>query len=389
MRILCLDGGSSSLKFALYDMDAPAGSAHALLLSGAAEGFKQQSARFWLRSRESRRRVDESNDDRGQWDATAAFVRLEAALSDLGQRPDATGHRIVFGGADHVSPTVATPEVLGQLERLAPIDPLHLTAEIAVARMALELFPDAPAVLCFDTAFHQRMPAIAKRLPLPRDLGSELQRYGFHGLSYEYVVEALGDAALGNVVIAHLGNGASMCAVRSGQPVDTTMGFSPLGGLMMGTRPGDLDPGTLLYLLTAKGYEAEQLSQLLNERSGLLGMSGSTADMEALLKRSAQDSAAADAVSLFVYQACKHAAAMACVLGGLDTLVFTGGMGERAPLVRSGICQGLAHLGVRLDDALNAVNASAINAQGSSVSVRVIPTDENLMIARHTQALLG
>jgi len=388
VRILCLDGGSSSLKFALYDMSAPAGSAHAPLLAGAAEGFKQQSARFWFRS-EKGRGEDESIDGRGQWDATAAFLRLEAALSNLGQGPDATGHRIVFGGADYMSPTVATPEVLGQLERLAPIDPLHLTAEIAVARMALERFPDAPAVLCFDTAFHQRMPAIAKRLPLPRDLGSELQRYGFHGLSYEYVVEALGDAAQGNVVIAHLGNGASMCAVRSRQPADTTMGFSPLGGLMMGTRPGDLDPGTLLYLLTAKGYEVKQLSQLLNERSGLLGVSGSTADMRTLIERSAQDPRATEAIDLFVYQARKHAAAMACVLGGLDTLVFTGGMGERAPLIRSGICLGLAHLGVRLDNTLNAANASAINAQGSSVSVRVIPTDENLMIARHTQALLS
>ena len=249
-------------------------------------------------------------------------------------------------------------------------------------------FPDIPHVLCFDTAFHRQSAAIAKRLPLPPDLDPLLQRYGFHGLSYEYIASELGNGA-GATVVAHLGSGASLCALEDGKPVDTTMGFSALGGLMMGTRPGDLDPGIILRLIESNAYDAERLSDLLYCKSGLLGVSGTTADMQGLISMADSDARAADAIELFVYQLCKQLGSMVAVLGGFRTLVFTAGIGEHAPLIRAAACQRLDYLGVRVDDVANQRNERVISCPQSRVAVLVVPTDENLMIARHTLQLAG
>ncbi|MFY9739399.1 MAG: acetate kinase, partial [Candidatus Cybelea sp.] len=242
----------------------------------------------------------------------------------------------------------------------------------------------------FDTAFHRRMPMVAQRLPLPRELWAEgVRRYGFHGLSYESIVRKLGrEGTRGRMIVAHLGNGASLAAIQDGKPVDTTMGLTALGGLMMGTRPGDMDPGVLLYLLRSQRYALPELDEVLWERSGLLGVSEISADMRTLLERRASDIAAAEAVELFVYQAKKYIGALVAVLGGLDTLVFTGGIGERAAPVRWEIAHGLAHLGVELDPARNDRGSPIVSADGSRVLVRVIAAQENLMVARHTYATL-
>jgi len=263
---------------------------------------------------------------------------------------------------------------------------LHLRAELDLLCAARRRFPGVAQVLAFDTAFHARAPEIAKRLPLPRDLDPLLSRYGFHGLSYEYVVSQLGGDR-GRTIVAHLGSGASLCALRDGLPLDTTMGFSALGGLMMATRPGDLDPGAILRLLD-DGYDAPRLTDLLYRRCGLLGVSGRSADMRELLDASATDAAARDAVELFVYQLVKHLGSMVAVLGGIDRLVFTGGIGERAPAIRGAVAAAFAFLGVRLDDAANRGDAREISSPESAVQVLVLPTDENLVIARHALALL-
>jgi len=250
--------------------------------------------------------------------------------------------------------------------------------------------PELPQVVCFDTAFHRRMPIVAQRLPLPRELWAEgVRRYGFHGLSYESIVRGLGaEGTRGRMIVAHLGNGASLAAIQDGKPVDTTMGLTALGGLMMGTRPGDLDPGVLLYLLRTQRYGLADLNEILWDRSGLLGVSQISADMRTLLERRAGDVAAAEAVELFVYQAKKCIGALVAVLGGLDTLVFTGGIGEHAAPVRWEIAQGLAYLGVALDPVRNNGAAPIVSADGSRVLARVIPAQENLMVARHTYATL-
>jgi acetate kinase len=248
-------------------------------------------------------------------------------------------------------------------------------------------FPDLPQVACFDTAFHHRMPEVAQRFALPQELWQQgIRRYGFHGLSYEYVVGKLGAGLGERAIIAHLGNGASMVALKDGLPMDTSMGLTPTGGFMMGTRSGDLDPGVLIHMLKA-GYSADRLEELVDHQAGLLGVSGQTSDMKALLQKSHMDGAARMAVQMFAYQVRKFIGAYAAVLNGLDTLVFTGGIGERATDVRVKICLGLEYLGVVLDTAANGMNAEVISLRGSKCIVRVVQTDEDLMIARHTHAL--
>jgi acetate kinase len=346
--ILCLDAGSSSLKFALYD--AARGDC-ALVRAGevpAREGTETAVRTLW---------------------------------EQLEERPAAVGHRIVFGGRKYVEPTRAKPEVLRELELLVPIEPLHLRPELDLVYAVARLDAAIPQILCFDTAFHRQMPDVAKRYPLPRNLDPLVERYGFHGLSYEYVVSALGGPP-GRTVIAHLGSGASLCALIDGAPIDTTMGFSALGGLMMGTRPGDLDPGVLLWLIEAHDYNKDRLTELLYRRSGLLGVSGSSSDMKTLLEALASDENARQAVELFTYQLVKHLGAMIAVLGGLDTLVFTGGIGERASAIRAAACRPLAYLGISIDAGANARNEAIISSRGP-VTVRIVPTNENLMIARH------
>lgn len=359
MVILCLDGGSSSLKYAAYRTGS-----RGEPLERAASGEAPPSA-----------------------DAGAA---LESVLAEVGARggaPAAVGHRIVFGGPHYVEPVRADDGVLRDLESLVAIEPLHLRAELDLVYAAQRRLPDAAQVLCFDTAFHRRAPAISRALPLPRDRDPLIERYGFHGLSYEYIATQLRSDS-GRAVVAHLGSGASLCAMRDRAPVDTTMGFSTLGGLMMGTRPGDLDPGIVLQLLDNDKYDKEGLSDLFYHRSGLLGVSGETADMKTLMERSPADARAQEAIELFVYQLRKHVGSMIAVLGGLETLVFTGGIGEHAPAIRAAVGEGLAFLGLRMDEERNRRNDRVISQGDSLVTAMVIPTDENLMIARHTLSLI-
>jgi acetate kinase len=264
---------------------------------------------------------------------------------------------------------------------------------IAAIEAVGRAYPAVPQVACFDTAFHSRMPRVARLYALPSRLAEEgIIRYGFHGLSYEYVMEELRrlepEAAAGRVVVAHLGNGASMAAVRGGVGVDTTMGFTPTGGLVMGTRSGDLDPSVPLFLLEEQGLTPTEVSDLLNKQAGLLGVSGTSADMRDLLDREAYDGRAAEAVALFCYQAKKFLGALAAALGGLDALVFTGGIGEHSATVRERVCEGLEFLGIRLDTGRNAAHARVISSDDVSVTVRVVPTDEDLMVARHTRRLI-
>ncbi len=385
MRILSLDAGSSSLKFALY-----AGGPGALRPSarGAADA---SGGSLEITAADGRAGTQISlGGGQSPWSAQTALAALFAALDRHGiEPPDAVGHRLVFGGPDRMEPTLASAELLAELEGLVPLYPLHLRSELDLVRSVHEQSPDIPQVLCFDTAFHHPMPEIAKRYPLPSSLSAVVRRYGYHGLSYEYIVSVLGPTPPAHLIIAHLGNGASLAAVRDGRPVDTTMGFSTLGGLMMGTRPGDLDPGVLLHLLNVEGLSAAQLTTLVNEQCGLLGVSGTSSDMQTLLaERDAGSKAAGAAIDLFAYQVRKYVGALFAVLGGLDMLVFTGGIGEHASPVRQLICDGLGHLGVRIDESRNADSADIISRSDSTVTVRVIPTDESLMVARHTLRLL-
>ncbi len=382
-RILCLNGGSSSVKVALFALDA----AETRLFVGAVEGTDGGARRLWLRGTDGGLLAD------GRIDVAGADGAVHALLDALAAHgagvPAAVGHRVVHGGPEHAAPERVDARLLAALRRLVPFAPLHLPVALAGIEAVAARLPGVPQVVCFDTAFHRGMPAVAQRLPLPRALwDAGIRRYGFHGLSYEYVVQAVGAAALGRAVIAHLGNGASLAAVRDGRSVDTTMGFTPAGGCMMGTRPGDLDPGVLVHLLAQRGYDAAALERLVERESGLRGVSGLTADMQTLLARRADEPGAREAVELFCYSVRKHVGALAAVLGGLDTLVFTGGIGENAAPVREEICRGLEHLGIRLDARRNAAHAAVVSAAESRCTVRVVPTDEDLMIARHTRAAL-
>jgi acetate kinase len=323
-------------------------------------------------------------------DYHAAVGAVFDVLEALGlPRPAAVGHRLVHGGPAHAAPERVDARLLDRLRELVPLAPLHLPSEIAVIEAVAARFADLPQVVCFDTAFHRTIPELAQRFPLSEDLWDRgVRRYGFHGLSYEYVLGALGLAGSGRLIIAHLGNGASLAAIRDGQPRETTMGFTPTGGLMMGTRSGDLDPGVLVYLASREGYDAPRLERLVNLEAGLLGVSGTSPDMKTLLAVREQDPRAALAVQMFCYHVRKHIGALAAVLGGLDTLVFTGGIGERAAPVRREVCAGLEYLGIRLDPGRNDAHADPISAAGSPCAVRVIATNEDLMIARHTYALI-
>lgn len=357
-NVLTLNAGSSSLKYALF--------------AGAS-------------------RVASASIGRLAADPAAHEAALSRALADVAAHGPiaAVGHRVVHGGDRFVAPTRVDDAVVGELRRLAALDPDHLPAEIAVIEAMRARAPGTPQVACFDTAFHATMPRVSKLLPVPRRLfDAGVRRYGFHGLSYEYLLDRLGDAANGRVVMAHLGSGASLCACRDGRPVDTTMGFTPTGGVAMATRTGDLDPGVLVHLMRAEGASADALDDLVNRRGGLLGVSGSSGDMRDLLAREASDPAAADAVALFVHGVRKAVGALAATIDGLDTLVFSAGIGENAPAVRARVCAGLAHLGVALDDARNDAGAPVISTDASRCTVRVVRTDEEAVIARHTRRLL-
>jgi acetate kinase len=390
MDVLCLNAGSSSLKFTIYrtsKVEGSSGTSEALVAEGEAERVGQPGGRLRARGAHGAKSVDRSQ---AFPDHLAALDAVVAALEEVGvSTVDAIGHRLVHGGPHHAAPARVDRALLDDLQRSIPLAPLHLPAELAVIEAVGAKFPALPQVACFDTAFHCRMPELAHRLPLPDWLWNEgVRRYGFHGLSYEYVVSALGPATRGRLIIAHLGNGSSLAALRDGEPRDTTMGLTPTGGLVMGTRSGDLDPGVLLYVLREKRFDGAALARLVDQEAGLLGVSGTSSDMRTLLATRDHDARAALAIAVFCYGARKHIGAMAAVLGGLDTLVFTGGIGEHAAPVRREICEGLEYLGVRLDPARNGRGDDEINGAGSRCSVRVIRTNEDLMIARHVRALL-
>lgn len=381
--IFCLNSGSSSRKFALYQLGPKD---EALLSQGAIEHIGSEGARLWIES--SHQKVETTGTQLRE--PLAALQEVFAQLQRLRlPPPEAVGHRLVHGGPDHVVPEQITATCIGQLRTLVPFAPLHLPNEIAGIEAVASLLPGLPQVACFDTAFHRRMPEVAQRFALPGALWKQgIRRYGFHGISYEYIMQTFGNSPPARVIIAHLGSGASMAAVRAGRPLDTTMGFTPSGGFMMGTRSGDLDPGIILYLLKEEHFDPRRLEQLVNDQSGLLGVSGISSDMKALLKQRKTELTAALAVDMFCYQVRKHIGALAAALGGLDLLVFTAGIGQRAAAVRWEICVGLDHLGIRLDPERNRTDADTISTDDSRCAVRVIPTNEDRMIARYTYQLL-
>lgn len=380
---LTLNSGSSSLKFAVYRMSADA---ELLVARGACERIGDSNGRLWLRDSEAK-----ALEDRAETfaDHPAALRRAFEMLDAHGfPQPGAIGHRIVHGGPHYSTPQRIDAALLDALRRLVPLAPLHLPNELALIEAVAARLPGLIQVACFDTAFHRAMPELAQRFPLPPELWAEgVRRYGFHGLSYEYVLSLLGPDG-GRTIIAHLGNGASLVAIRDGRPVDTTMGLTPIGGVVMGTRTGDLDPGVLLFLMREKGYDAFRLEELVAEEAGLRGVSGLTSDMKTLLDRRSHDPRAATAVAMFCYSVRKCVGSLAAVLDGVDTLVFTGGIGERAAEIRWEICKDLEHLGIRLDPQRNAAHSDCVSASSSRCRVRVVATNEDLQIARHTYALI-
>jgi acetate kinase len=382
--VLCINVGSSSCKFALYSISS---GAESLIADGAADRIGSSSGK--IRVHDANGRLLAESDRmlaRPQVAVDALFDEFERLkLPPL----DAVGHRIVHGGPHHVAPEIVTPAVLDDLKSLIPFAPLHMPGGIEGIETVAARYPKLPQVTCFDTAFHRGMPERAERFPLPRDLwDAGIRRYGFHGISYEYILQALGADVPARLIIAHLGNGASMAAVLNGHPHDTTMGFTPAGGFMMGTRPGDLDPGVTIYLLEQKRFDAKRLAELVNLKSGLLGVSGLSSDVKTLLDARAANSDAAMAIEMFCYQIRKSVGALAAGLGGLDMLIFTGGIGEHAAAVRAEVCDGLAYLGLAIDPRRNDSNEDTIGSADSKCRVRVIPTNENLMVARHTAALV-
>jgi acetate kinase len=329
-------------------------------------------------------------------DHAAALDRvLEFVRDATPHKPEAVGHRLVRGGVQDQAPELVTPALVNRIRDLIPYLPDHLPHQIAAIEAVTEFDPALEQVVVFDTAFHRTMPRVAQMYALPRECWDDgILRYGYHGLSYEYVAGELGrqagnSVARGRVVIAHLGNGCSMAALRDGRSVDTTMGFTPTGGLMMSSRSGDLDPEVILYMLQRRNLSVAQVSEIINRKAGLVGVSGGSSDMRDLLARASSDPHAEESVDLFCYQARKFLGALAAVLGGIDALVFTGGIGENAPDIRTRVCDGMGHLGLVLDQPANQAGAPVISAAGSSASVRVIPTNEELMIARHTISCIG
>jgi len=387
--VLTINGGSSSIKFALYQIGSPmqrslTGIIDRIGSSGTTLTYSDTS-----RDQQESRKIDIADQT-----STADFL-LDWLERQVGfARIRAVGHRVVHG-MKHVQPEQVSQALLDGLRRISSYDPEHLPREIELIEAFRRRFPQLPQVACFDTAFHHTLPRVARLLPIPRRFDAAgIQRYGFHGLSYAYLMQGLAQlagtqAAQGRVILAHLGNGASLAAVRGGQSIDTSMGFTPTGGLPMGTRAGDLDPGVAWYLMQSENLTPEQFNQLINRESGLLGVSETSSDMRDLIGNEATDIRAAEAVELFCYQIKKWIGAYAAALGGLDTLVFAGGIGENAPSVRARICEGLQFLGIEIEEARNAANASVISARAGRVAVRVMHTDEEVMIAKSVCRVLN
>ncbi|HXB70836.1 MAG TPA: acetate/propionate family kinase [Candidatus Acidoferrales bacterium] len=401
--VLTINGGSSSIRFALYDTTGPLqrllhGKVDRIGLPGTVLTFNPETPNQETRNAGTGNQGGSLGIESSDHRSAAAFLIdwLEARLAaQLGfDSVKAVGHRVVHG-MNYTEPQRVTPELLDELHRISPYDPDHLPAEIELIEAFRERHPSLFQVACFDTAFHRTMPRVARLLPIPRRFDAMgIQRYGFHGLSYAYLISELdrvagATAAQGRVILAHLGNGASLAAVRDGKSIDTSMGFTPVAGLPMGTRTGDLDPGVAWYLMRSGNLTPEQFSHIINHESGLLGVSETSSDMRDLMERQAGDIRAAEAVALFCYQTRKWIGAFAAALGGLDTLVFAGGIGENAAEVRARVCGGLEFLGIELDRARNAANGPVISTESSRATVRVIRTDEELMIARAACRLSG
>jgi acetate kinase len=379
--VLALNSGSSSLKFSLYgEPDAPP------LLEGEAESIGTQAATFRAHDGEGREIVSET---KPLADQQAAIARIGQLVADRGGPPPAAvGHRIVHGGPHLRQHCLIDEAVLAALQDAIPFAPLHIPASLAVIRFAREHFPGAAEVACFDTSFHASLPQRARLLPLPRALQAEgIERYGFHGLSCASIVQALAGELPPRLVIAHLGNGASVTAVANGVSVDTSMGLTPTGGVIMGTRSGDLDPGVLIYLMRARGLDADSLEDMVDRHGGLLAISGVASDVRRLHEAAAANADASLALDMFCDSVRKQIVAMMAVLGGADMLVFTGGIGQHDSLVREAICATLAWAGVRLDASRNRASEPRIEASGSACAVRVMATQENAQIARETWAL--
>ena len=386
-----LNAGSSSLKFCIFRR--PQNEAWDWASRGQIEGIGT-APRFSAKDGSGQKLEDRELDKSAVRDGRSALETLASWLRSTygGASVLGVGHRVVHGGAHYAGPTVVTPEVMKDLRELIPLAPLHQPHNLAAIEAVAERLPGVPQVACFDTSFHRGQPAVAEVVPLPRDICSAgVQRYGFHGLSYEYIASVLPQVAPsianGRVIVAHLGSGASMCAMMDRKSVDSTLGFTALDGLCMGTRPGALDPGVVLYLFQSLGLAAKDVENMLYKKSGLLGISGISNDMRDLLGK--PEPAAKLAVDYFVYRAAKEIGALAAVLGGIDGLVFTAGIGENSAEIRSRICAASEWLGIELDPEANSTRGPHISRANSRVSAWVIPTNEELIIARHTGRLLG
>jgi acetate kinase len=389
-RILTINGGSSSIKFALFE----AGDSLRRILDGGIERIGLPEATLRVKGMDQ---ADNFSRSVTAPDHTVAVGVLMDWIEERSGRDalTAVGHRLVHGGPKYNKPQRITAEMIEELHQLSPFDPEHLPEEILLIEAFYRRFPGLPQVACFDTAFHHDLPRVAKLLPIPRRYEAQgVRRYGFHGLSYAFLMGELSrltgtEAAQGRIILAHLGNGASLAAVRDGKSLDTSMSFTPASGVPMSTRSGDLDPGLFWYLARTEGLDAKQFNELVNFQSGLLGVSDTSSDMQDLLAHEAGDVRAAEAVALFCYQVKKWIGAFAAALGGVETLVFAGGIGENAPTVRARICDGLEFLGIELEEKRNAANEGVISTAASRVAVRVIHTDEEQMIARSVCHLLG
>lgn len=388
--LLVLNAGSSSIKFSVFEL---IGGAPAVFVKGQIEGLNT-APRFIARDGSGETVAERQWDAGATLDHAGAIEHLTGFLGGYraSHRLVAVGHRIVHGGVSRGEPVRIDARVLDELEQLNPLAPLHQPHNLAPVRLLLERRPALPQVACFDTAFHVTAPEVARIFALPQEMTeSGIRRYGFHGLSYEYIASALGKldprAAAGRTIVLHLGNGASMCAMNAGHSVATTMGFTAIEGLPMGTRCGALDPGVVLYLIEQQGMQPGEVGDLLYKQSGLLGVSGVSSDMRVLL--ASDEPRARLAVDLYVYRIGRELGSLAAALGGLDAIVFTAGIGENAAPIRERVCQDAGWLGVGFDPAANAAHGPRISTAGSPVSAWVVPTDEEMMIARHTQRVLA
>src|SRR3954470_17897975 len=388
---LVLNAGSSSLKFCVFQR--PDGERWRLGARGQIEGIGT-SPRLSVKDANLRKVTDEKLDTSSVQNGRDAIGALAIWLKSnyQGARVLGVGHRVVHGGAKFTRPVLVTREILAELEELIPLAPLHQPYNLAAIEAVAERLPGAPQVACFDTSFHRSHAPVADLIPLPRDVRERgVQRYGFHGLSYEYIASTLPqvapEIATGRVIVAHLGSGASLCALKDGQSVDTTMGFTAVEGLCMGTRPGSIDPGAVLYLFQNLGLTVKEVETILYKKSGLIGISGISNDMRDLLGR--EEPEARLAVDYFIYRIAKEIGGLAAALGGVDALVFTAGIGENSAEIRRRVCEASSWLGVDIDHGSNERRDPRISRPGSRVSAWVVPTNEELMIARHTGVLLG